>query len=189
MATALDFRVGMIILFDGELYTVEDYQHRTPGNKRGFVQAKLRNLKSGRAIEHKFSSNDKIDIARVERRPAQYLYRDNDTFYFMDQENHDQFQLDQELMDQQAKYLKEGDVVEVETFEEDVVGCVLPSNVALKVVETVPGVKGDTATGGTKPATLETGAVVQVPLFINENDVVKVDTRTGNYVERAKQLN
>jgi elongation factor P len=189
MATALDFRIGMIIIFDGELYTIEDYQHRTPGNKRGFVQAKMRNLKTGRGLEHKFSSSDKIDIARVERRPAQFLYRDNDAFHFMDQENHDQFHLEEKMMGGQSKFLKEGEIVEVETFENEVVGCQLPLNVALKVVETVPGIKGDTATGGAKPATLETGAVVQVPLFISENDVIKVDTRTGQYIERAKQLN
>ncbi len=186
MATALDFRVGMIIVFDGDLYIVEDYQHRTPGNKRGFVQTKLRHLQSGRSMEHKFSSNDKIEVARVERRPAQFLYRDSDTFYFMDQDNHDQFQLDQSMMADMEKFLKEGDIVEVEAYENDIVGCQLPLSVELKVVETVPGVKGDTATGGTKPATLETGAVVHVPLFINENDVIKVDTRTGTYIERAK---
>jgi len=186
MATALDFRVGMIIVYDGDLYVVEDYQHRTPGNKRGFVQTKLRHLQSGRSTEHKFSSNDKIEVARVERRPAQFLYRDSDTFYFMDQDNHDQFQLDQSMMADKEKFLKEGGIVEVEAYEDDIVGCQLPVNVELKVVETVPGVKGDTATGGTKPATLETGAVVHVPLFINENDVIKVDTRTGAYIERAK---
>lgn len=186
MATALDFRVGMIIRFDGDLYTVEDYQHRTPGNKRGFVQAKLRNIKNGRALEHKFSSSDRIEVARVERRPAQFLYKDTDTYYFMDQDSHDQFQLDESIIGQESKYLKEGDHVEVEVFENDIVGCELPFTVALRVVETVPGIKGDTATGGTKPATLETGAVIQVPLFINENDVVKVDTRSGAYVERTK---
>ncbi len=186
MATALDFRVGMIIRFGGDLYTIEDYQHRTPGNKRGFVQAKMRNLKNGRSLEHKFSSSDKIDVARVERRAAQFLYKDADSYYFMDQEKHDQFQLDESIMGQQSKYLKEGDNVDVEVFENEIVGCQLPLTVMLRVVDTVPGIKGDTATGGTKPATLETGAVVQVPLFINENDVVKVDTRTGEYIERAK---
>ncbi len=187
MATALDFRIGMIIVFDGDLYTVEDYQHRTPGNKRGFVQAKMRNMKTGRLLEHKFSSNDKIEVARVERRPAQFLYRDNDSFYFMDNETHDQFHLDQVMMSGQEKYLKEGDTVDVETFQNQIVGCQMPMNVTLRVVETVPGIKGDTATGGSKPATLETGAVLQVPLFINENDIVRVDTRTGAYIERAKQ--
>ncbi len=187
MATALDFRIGMIIVFDGDLYTVEDYQHRTPGNKRGFVQAKMRNMKTGRLLEHKFSSNDKIEVARVERRPAQFLYRDNDSFYFMDNETHDQFHLDQVMMSRQEKYLKEGDTVDVETFQNQIVGCQMPMNVTLRVVETVPGIKGDTATGGSKPATLETGAVLQVPLFINENDIVRVDTRTGAYIERAKQ--
>jgi elongation factor P len=187
MATALDFRTGMIIVFDGDLYTVEDYQHRTPGNKRGFVQAKMRNLKTGRLLEHKFSSNDRIEVARVERRPAQFLYRDNDSFYFMDNETHDQFHLEQVMMSGQEKYLKEGDTVDVETFQNQIVGCQMPMNVTLRVVETVPGIKGDTATGGSKPATLETGAVLQVPLFINENDIVRVDTRTGAYIERAKQ--
>lgn len=187
MATALDFRIGMIIVFDGDLYTVEEYQHRTPGNKRGFVQAKMRNMKTGRLLEHKFSSNDKIEVARVERRPAQFLYRDNDSFYFMDNETHDQFHLDQVMMSGQEKYLKEGDTVDVETFQNQIVGCQMPMNVTLRVVETVPGIKGDTATGGSKPATLETGAVLQVPLFINENDIVRVDTRTGAYIERAKQ--
>ena len=186
MATALDFRVGMIIVFNGDLYVVEDYKHRTPGNKRGFVQTKLRNLQSGRSTEHKFSSSDKIEVARVERRPAQFLYRDSDTYYFMDQDNHDQFHLDQSMMADKEKFLNEGDTVEVETYQNTIVGCQLPLSVELKVVETVPGVKGDTATGGTKPATLETGAVVHVPLFINENDVIKVDTRTGAYIERAK---
>jgi elongation factor P len=186
MATALDFRVGMIIKFDGELYTIEEYQHRTPGNKRGFVQAKMRSLKTGRSMEHKFSSSDRIDIARVERRTAQYLYNDTDSYHFMDEETHDQFHLPKSMMERESKYLKEGDAVEVEYFENEVVGCQLPITVDLRVVETVPGIKGDTATGGTKPATLETGAVVNVPLFINENDVIRVDTRTGVYLERAK---
>jgi elongation factor P len=186
MPTALDFRTGMIIKFDGDLFTVEEYQHRTPGNKRGFVQAKLRNIKSGRALEHKFSSSDRIEIARVEKRPAQYLYTDGSSYYFMDQESHDQFHVEASVLADQSKYLKEGEIVDVEYFENQIVGCLLPLNVVLKVIETVPGVRGDTATGGTKPATLETGAVVQVPLFVDENESVRVDTRTGEYIERAK---
>jgi elongation factor P len=186
MATALDFRVGMIIKMDGELYTVTDYQHRTPGNKRGFVQAKMRNIKNGRIMEHRFSSSDKIEIVRIERRPAQFLYRDATTFYFMDQETHDQFQIDKDVIEGVAKFLREGATFEIEIFENEVVGCELPITVDLAVESTVPGVKGDTAAGGTKPATLETGAVINVPLFINEGDVLRVDTRTGAYIERAK---
>ncbi len=186
MATALDFRVGMIIKLDGDLFTITDYQHRTPGNKRGFVQAKMRNIRSGRTMEHKFSSSDRIEIARIERRPAQYLYRDASSYNFMDQESHDQFHIEESALEGASKFLKEGEIVEVEVYEGEIVGCQLPITVELRIAETVPGVKGDTASGGTKPATVETGAVVNVPLFIGEGDIIRVDTRSGEYLERAK---
>lgn len=186
MATTADFRVGMVIRFNGELHRIDEYIHRTPGNLRAFVQAKLRNLKNGRMTENRFRSGEEVEEVRLEQKEFTYLYHDGASLQFMDKENFEQMPVDEKELGEAAKFLKEGETVQLMMVGHDIVGAEIPFNVELKVVETVPGVRGDTATGATKPATLETGASVNVPLFINEGDIIRVDTRTGQYLERVK---
>ena len=185
MATTADFRVGMVIKFNGELHRIEEYIHRTPGNLRAFVQAKLRNLRSGRVTETRFRSGEEVEEVRVEQKEFQYLFHDGASYQFMDKESYEQMPVDEKSLGEGAKFLKEGETVQLQLVGFDIVGAEIPFNVELKVVETVPGVKGDTATGAQKPATMETGAIVNVPLFINEGDTIRVDTRTGKYLERV----
>ncbi|MBI2618915.1 MAG: elongation factor P [Ignavibacteriales bacterium] len=186
MATTADFRVGMVIKFNGELHRIDEFIHRTPGNLRAFVQAKLRNLRNGKVTENRFRSGEEVEEVRVEQKEFQYLYHDGASHQFMDKETYDQIPVDEKVLGDAAKFLKEGETVQLMMVGLDIIGAEIPFNVALKVVETVPGVKGDTATGATKPATVETGATFNVPLFVNEGDVIRVDTRTGQYLERAK---
>jgi elongation factor P len=185
MATTADFRIGMVIRFNGELHRIEEYIHRTPGNLRAFVQAKLRSLKSGRVTETRFRSGEEVEEVRVEQKEFQYLFHDGASYQFMDKESYEQIPVDEKSLGEGAKFLKEGETVQLQLVGMDIVGAEIPFNVELKVKETVPGVKGDTATGAQKPATVETGAVVNVPLFINEGDIIRVDTRTGKYLERV----
>lgn len=186
MATTADFRVGMVIRFNGELHRIDEYIHRTPGNLRAFVQAKLRNLKSGRVTESRFRSGEEVEEVRLEQKEFTYLYHDGASYQFMDKVSYDQMPVSEVALGEGAKFLKEGETVQLMMTGMDIVACEIPFNVELKVVETVPGVKGDTATGATKPAKVETGAMVNVPLFINEGDVIRVDTRSGQYLERVK---
>ena len=186
MATTADFRVGMVIRFNGELHRIDEYIHRTPGNLRAFVQAKLRNLKSGRTTDTRFRSGEEVEEVRMETKDFTYLYHDGASFQFMDKENYEQMPVSAVAIGDGAKFLKEGETVQLMMVGMEIVGCEIPPNVELKVVETVPGVKGDTASGATKPATVQTGATVNVPLFINEGDVIRVDTRSGQYLERVK---
>lgn len=186
MATTADFRVGMVIKFNGELHRIDEFIHRTPGNLRAFVQAKLRNLRNGRVTENRFRSGETVEEVRVDQKEFQYLYHDGASYQFMDKESYEQIPVDEKILGDAAKFLKEGETIQLMLVDGAVIGAEIPFNVQLKVVETVPGVKGDTATGATKPATVETGATVNVPLFINEGDVIKVDTRTGEYLERVK---
>ncbi len=185
MATTGDFRVGMVIRFNGELHRIEEYIHRTPGNLRAFVQAKRRNLKKGRVTETRFRSGEEVEEVRMEQREFQYLFHDGSSFQFMDNQSYEQIPVDEKILGEGAEYLREGVTVILNIVGSDVVGAELPMNVELKIVETVPGVKGDTATGAQKPAKVETGASVNVPLFINEGDTIRVDTRTGKYLERV----
>lgn len=187
MATTSDLKVGIFIRFNNDLFAVEEVQHRTPGNLRAFFQVKMRSTTNGRILENRFRSGETIDIVRVERRNFQYLYHDGQSYNFMDQQTFEQIPVDEKLLGDGAKYLKESTNVEIMFDGLNPIGATLPFNVELKVVETPPGVKGDTATGATKPATLETGAVVNVPLFIGEGEIIRVDTRTGEYLERAKK--
>ena len=186
MATTSDLKIGTYIKFNNELHIVEECQHRTPGNLRAFFQVKMRNIRNGRLLENRFRSGEEVTLARVERRSFQYLFIDGNHYNFMDQQTFDQFPIESKLLGDGAKYLKETEIVEIMFDGNEAVGTILPFNVELKITETIPGVKGDTATGATKPATTETGAVVNVPLFINEGDVIRVDTRTGKYLERVK---
>ncbi|MEX0601721.1 MAG: elongation factor P [Bacteroidota bacterium] len=186
MATTADFRVGMVIKFNGELHRIDEYIHRTPGNLRAFVQAKLRNLRNGRVTETRFRSGEEVEEVRLEQKEFQYLYHDGSTYQFMDKETYEQIPVEDQHLGDSARFLKEGETVQLMLVGSSVIGAEIPFNVELKVVETVPGVRGDTATGATKPAKVESGATVNVPLFINEGDVIRVDTRTGGYLERVK---
>lgn len=185
MATTGDFRVGMFIRFNGEIHRIEEYIHRTPGNLRAFVQAKLRNVKNGRVTETRFRSGEEVEEVRVEQKEFQYLFYDGASYQFMDKESYEQIPVDEKTLGEGVQFIKEGETVILNMVGHEIVGAELPYNVELKVIETVPGVKGDTATGATKPATVETGATVNVPLFINEGDIIRVDTRTGKYLERV----
>jgi elongation factor P len=187
MGTTSDLRTGLIIKYNNELHEVLDYEHRTPGNKRGFYQVKLKNLKNGRIIENKFSSGDELNVIRLESRDFQYLYHDGSGYVFMDLNSYDQVSVSDEIAGEENQFLKEGEHVQIMFNAENPVNFELPPHVELRVIEAPPGVKGDTATGGTKQVKVETGAVIKAPLFINENDLIKVDTRTGVYLERVKK--
>lgn len=186
MATTSDFFPGMAIRMDGNLWTVVEFQHVNPGNWRAFVRAKLKQIKSGKVVEIRFRAGEAVDQVRVESREFQYLYSDGTGFVFMDKETYDQISVSDDLVGDGAEFLKEGEGVKILISDGVVLAVDLPPSVNLKVVETVPGVRGDTATGAQKPAKVESGATINVPLFINEGDVLKVDTRTGQYLERVK---
>jgi elongation factor P len=187
MATTSDLRSGLIIKFNNELHQVVDWVHRTPGNKRGFYQVKLKNIKNGRIIENKFSSGDQLQVVRLESRDFQFLYHNGTGYMFMDLGNYDQVSIPDEIVGELSQYLKEGENVQILFNDVNPVTVELPPHVELRVIEAPPGARGDTATGGTKPVKVETGAVIKAPLFINENDVIRVDTRTGVYLERVKK--
>jgi elongation factor P len=186
MATTSDLRSGLVIRYNGELCTVLESTHRTPGNLRAFYQVKMRVIKSGKLLENRFRSGEEIDVVRVERKTMQFLYRDGEDMVFMDTETFDQINIPEVVVGPQAGYLKESGEATIAFNEAEVVSVELPPHVTLLISYAEPGVKGDSATGATKPATLESGATVNVPLFVNEGDMIRVDTRTGEYLDRAK---
>jgi len=179
-----EFRKGLRIVFDGEPYTIVDFQHVKPGKGGAFVRTKLKHMRQGRVIDNTFRSGEKVELVDFEDKHMQFLYKD-DRFHFMDMETYDQVSLSEDEVGDAALYLKDNTEVEVLYIDGSPVSIELPNFIELAVARTDPGVRGDTAQGGTKPATLETGAVVQVPLFLNEGDIVKVDTRTGEYLGRV----
>ncbi len=179
-----EFRKGLRIVFDGEPYTIVDFQHVKPGKGGAFVSTKLKHMRQGRVIDNTFRSGEKVELVDFEDKHMQFLYKD-DRFHFMDMETYDQVSLSEDEVGDVALYLKDNTEVEVLYIDGSPVSLELPNFIELAVARTDPGVRGDTAQGGTKPATLETGAVVQVPLFLNEGDIVKVDTRTGEYLGRV----
>jgi elongation factor P len=180
-------RKGMVILGeDGQLYTVVDRDLNTPGNWRAILQLKLKNLKTGAVTVNRVRPADKVEQAYLEKRPMQYIYQEGDGYVFMDNETYDQITLDRDMVGEQMLYLKEGDNVQVTFYEGRALSAELPASVDLKVVETEPSVKGATAAAQYKPATLETGLKVSVPPFIGIGEVVTIDTRTGEYLSRAK---
>lgn len=185
MISTNDFRTGLTIEIDGDVYQVVDFQHVKPGKGAAFVRSKLRNMRTGAVIDKTFNAGEKIPKARIDRREVQYLYNDGQSYYFMDMETYDQFSMEKDQLDDAIKYLKENMSFQILMFQGKSIGLDLPNFVELKVVETTPGIKGDTASGGTKPATLETGYVVQVPFFIEEGDVLQIDTRSGHYIKRV----
>ena len=182
---ANDLRPGMFIRHNNDLFTIYKAEHRTPGNLRAFVQAKMRNLRTGSMIDHRFRSEDTVEKAMIDDVEMQYLYADGDSFYFMNTSNYEQIHLSKESVGGGAAYLVPDVVLKVAFFEGKPVAVEMPATVDLKVVQTEPGIKGGSATNVTKPATLETGVVVQVPPFINEGEVIRVDTTEGTYLERA----
>jgi elongation factor P len=186
MADTSDFRNGLIIKFKNDLYSIVEFQHVKPGKGGAFVRSTLRNLRTSRVLENTFRSGEKVDIVRVERRKYQYLYSDGDSLVCMDNETFEQINIPKELISNGIKFLKESEEVEVLLNGSEIISVEIPIFINLKVVETEPGFKGDTATGAVKSAKLETGAQINVPLFINEGDILKVDTRTGEYSERVK---
>jgi elongation factor P len=184
MISGSELRKGIVIELDGKLYQVIDYQH-IKQKRTALAKVKLRDVRGGHIFERSFQSNDKLVRARIELRDMQYLYRDGDIHYFMDQENYEQTSLGTDQLGDAINYMKEGMSLQMSNYKGEVIGVELPLTVELEVTVTGPGFKGDTATSGTKPATMETGITVQVPLFINQGDVIKVDTRTGAYLERV----
>jgi len=184
MISSGDLRKGITIELDGKLYQVIDYQH-VKMKRTALTRLKLRDIRDGHTIEQTFQTTEKFTQARLDYRTMQYLYSEGDLYYFMDEENFEQMPLSASQLGDTLNYLKEGMSVEVSSYKDELVGVEIPITVELQVTETAPGFKGDTATGGSKPAKLETGITIQVPLFVNEGDIIKVDTRTGVYLERA----
>lgn len=185
MISVNDFKTGLTIELDGELYSVVEFQHVKPGKGAAFVRSKLRNIKTGAITEKTFRAGEKVSRAHIEHKEMQYLYSDGTDYYFMDTNTYEQMSLRVDVLGDAVKYLKENMTVLVQMFEGAAIGVDLPNSVELEVVDTDPGLRGDTASGGSKPATLETGVVIQVPLFIEVGDVLIVDTRTGEYLSRA----
>lgn len=178
-------RKGLTIEMDNELYRVAEYQHIKQGRGSAFVRLSLRNLRTGATTERTFQAGSKFTVARLERQTVQFLYREGDDYHFMDTETYEQFSLPAEVLGNAVNYLKENDTLDLLTYQGKPIDIELPVTAILRIERTDPGLRGDTATGGSKPATLETGLVVNVPLFLNEGDVIKVDTRTGAYLERV----
>ena len=185
MATTAEFKNGLTIELDGDVFQLVEFQHVKPGKGGAFVRTRLRNLRSGNVFDRTFRAGERIDIAHVARRPLQYLYQGGDEYLFMDGETFDQVSLTAEQIGPQVKFLKDNLEVMVSSHEDRVLGVELPDTIEARVTRTDPGLKGDTASGGSKPATIETGAVVTVPLFINEGDMIRVDTRSEKYIERV----
>jgi elongation factor P len=187
MATTADFKTGLCIEFNGDLYQIVDFQHVKPGKGPAFVRTKLKGLTNGKVIDNTFTAGVKINTARIERRPFQFLYKDDSGYVFMNMNNFEQIILQEDIVEH-ADLIKEGQELDIFYHEETETPLYieLPAFIELKITYSEPGVKGDTATNTLKPATLETGAQIQVPLFVNEGDTIKIDTRTRSYMERSK---
>jgi len=184
MISGSELRKGVIIELEDKLYQVVEYQH-VKMKRTALAKVKLRDINAGHTMERSFQSDERLVRARLDSQQMQYLYSDGDLHYFMDTESFEQMPLNSSQLGDALEYLKEGTLVEVSSYKGEVIGIEMPITVELEITETDPGFKGDTATGGNKPAKLETGLTIQVPLFINEGDVIKVDTRTGTYLERS----
>jgi elongation factor P len=182
---ATRLKKGMLVKRDQELFRVLELQHVTPGNLRGFVRVKLRNIRSGTLSDQKLRSEDSVERATLDEREMQYLYQDGDGYYFMDTMSYDQIHISGEALGESVNYLKPEMTIQVEFYGSEPVGIELPQTVDLKVMDTVPGIKGATASAQVKPATLETGLIVQVPPFVNAGDTIRVNTETGEYLSRA----
>ena len=186
MPTTNDLKNGMTLNIDGTLMNVVDFQHVKPGKGGAFVRTRLKNVRTGRVLDKTFRADEPVEVAILEKRQMQFLYRDDGGFHFMDTETYDQVAVDGDAVGDAASYMIEGSTPYVTFYDGSALGVELPASVELAVSETEPGVKGDRVSGATKPATVETGAVVQVPLFVETGDRVKVDTRTGAYLTRVQ---
>lgn len=184
MISVNDFRTGVTVEVEGEVWQVMEFQHVKPGKGAAFVRAKLKNMRTGGTVERTFRGGEKIPRARLDKREMQYLYNDGEDYVFMDTETFDQLSLGKDQLGDGVNYLKEQMMIEILQWQGEILGIELPNFVELEVVETEPGIRGDTASGATKQAVLETGAAVQVPLFVEVGDILRIDTRTGEYMER-----
>jgi elongation factor P len=180
-----DFKAGLTIELDGRVYQIISSEFHKPGKGQAVVRTKLRDIRTGAVFQKTFRSGEKVERAHVDRKSHQYLYADGNNYYFMDNETYDQIEIGAEQIGELAKWLKEGEDVTVVSYEGQLIGIEVPNTVIREVIETDPGLRGDTATGGTKPAVIEGGATVMVPLFVQQGEKIKVDTRSGEYVERA----
>lgn len=185
MITAGDFRNGRTFEFEGNVYQVVEFQHVKPGKGAAFVRTKLKNVITGGVVEKTFRPTEKVEEAHIEKKNMEYSYNDGDLYYFMDQETFDMIPINKDQVGDALKFVKENMVCKILSYKGNVFGIEPPTFVELAIAETEPGFAGNTATGATKPATLETGAVIQVPLFVDGSDVIRVDTRTGEYMERV----
>ena len=185
MISAGEFRNGVTFDMDGNVFQIIEFQHVKPGKGAAFVRTKIRNVISGSVVEKTFNPTDKFPTAFIERKDMQYLYNDGDLYYFMDQESYETVPIDRSKLGDAFRFVKENMVVKILSYKGVIFGSEAPNFVELLVTQTEPGVRGDTATNVTKPATLETGAEIRVPIFINEGEMIRVDTRTGEYMERA----
>lgn len=187
MATTADIRKGLTIQMEGQAFQITDFQHVKPGKGGAFVRITLKNVKTGRVIDRTLNSGATIDIVRVDTHDMQFLYKDGDSYHFMDQESFDQVFFGEELIGENAKWMKDGIICKVSFMSTQPLSLEVPNFLELEIVETAPGLRGDTVSGSGKPATLETGAVVQVPFFIEQGEVIRVDTRTSEYLDRVKK--
>lgn len=187
MATTADFRKGMTLRENAGIFEIVEFLHVKPGKGGAFVRSRLKNVRTGAVTDKTYRAGEKITEVKLERRSMEYIYKDGNSYVFMDKATFEQIPVPEDYLKDNLSFLKEGTITSVLYAGEELVGVILPTFCDLVVTNTAPGLKGDTASGGSKPATLETGAVIVVPLFINEGDVVRVDTRTGEYVERVKK--
>ena len=185
MISAGDFRNGLTFEFEGNVYQVVEFQHVKPGKGAAFVRTKMKNVMTGAVVERTFNPTEKVEPARIERKEMEYLYEDSGLYYFMDQETYEQTPLSEDQLGDALKFVMENMTVKILSYKGNVFSVEPPTFVELTVTETEPGVKGNTATNVTKPATVETGATITVPMFVNEGDVIRIDTRTGEYMERV----
>ncbi|GMK37982.1 elongation factor P [Paenibacillus sp. CCS19] len=185
MISVNDFKTGLTVEVEGDIFTVLEFQHVKPGKGAAFVRSKLKNLRNGNTVERTFRAGETIGRAQIENREVQYLYNSGTEYTFMDNQTYDQFNLDKKQLEWEINFLKENMNVNIASYQEEIIGITMPTSVELKVIETEPGVKGNTATNATKAAKVETGHSVQVPMFINEGDVLLIDTRDGKYISRA----
>lgn len=185
MISVNEFKNGLTIEVDGELWRVVEFQHVKPGKGSAFVRSKLKNLRTGAVQEKTFRAGEKVNQAQIDRKKMQYLYADGDNYVFMDTNTYEQLELPGSQIEEELKYMKENMVVSIIMFGTETLGVKLPNTVDLEVKETEPGIKGDTSSGGSKPATMETGLVVQVPFFVSEGDVLTINTSDGTYISRA----
>lgn len=185
MISTSDFKRGLTIELKGEIYSIVDFLHVKPGKGGAFVRTKLKNIQTGLVVDKTFRAGEKMEQAIIDRKTMQYLYNDGGSYYFMNKENYEQIALSKEQVNDLKEFLKEGNDVEIIFCKGDMIGAELPNFLNLKITKTMPGVKGNTVSGALKPATLETGAIIQVPLFIKEGDIIKIDTRDKKYIERV----